>query len=389
MGKKKLALFLLSLLVLPLPLLVRFAGWSELEAPFMLYALPATTAAAFWGKRGGLAAGGIAAALTLLALIRELHTHRVYDAADMLVLAAVLLIAPFGTGLILDRERRARGFYAGLVEALREGVVVVEPNLRISFCNCAAQQNFSFLGLCQGRPLAEVFPSDVVAACRQALAEAATPHLVEARFNIEGKERMLWVHIYPYQLPGSRQTTFLTLLISDVTGRWLRFRHLQTLSYSDELTGLGNYRFFRERLGENLALAARHGEPLALAILDLDNFKAINDTYGHLAGNCVLQEVARTLRRVTRESDILARFGGDEFAWIMPLTICEQAKVAVERFRLALHQRRIAIGDGTTVTVRASVGLACYPEDGRTVEELISAADSRMYKEKEAAAAAE
>jgi diguanylate cyclase (GGDEF)-like protein len=369
---------------------LRFSSYTDLNAPFMLYAIPALLAAGIWGRRGGIAAGSAAAALTLLATLQESRLHPLPGVVDTLVLAGVLLAAPIGAGILLERERRARGFYAALVETVREGVLVVEPDLRISFTNQAARRNFSCLNFAACKYLPEVFPPEVVAACQEALAQArhgkSEPRQVEPHLVVDGGERVLRVCIHPQPCCGG--TVNLTLMVSDITASWLRFKHLETLSCTDELTGLGNYRFLRERLAEEVALARRHGEPLALAIMDLDNFKSINDTYGHLAGNRVLREVAETLRRVTRESDIVARFGGDEFALIMPLTIRDEAEVAAQRIHHAIRRLTVKVSGGT-VRVSTSIGLACFPEDAGDPEGLIEAADARLYHAKEAAATAE
>ena len=143
---------------------------------------------------------------------------------------------------------------------------------------------------------------------------------------------------------------------------------------TDPLTRLANHRAFHERLREELARAQRHDRPLTLALLDVDHFKAINDSLGHERGDVVLAAVAATLSDVARNEDLLARLGGDEFAILMPETNEEQALAAVERARGAIAG--IELGTGLRVTVSAGI---CGLEHAGDPDALVRLADGALY----------
>jgi diguanylate cyclase (GGDEF)-like protein/putative nucleotidyltransferase with HDIG domain len=143
---------------------------------------------------------------------------------------------------------------------------------------------------------------------------------------------------------------------------------------TDPLTRLANHRSFHERLREELSRALRHGRPLALALLDVDHFKAINDSLGHERGDVVLAAVAATLSDVARTEHVLARLGGDEFALLMPETDERQALVAVERARSAIAA--IDVAAGLRVTVSAGV---CGLEHASDPDTLVRLADGALY----------
>jgi diguanylate cyclase (GGDEF)-like protein/putative nucleotidyltransferase with HDIG domain len=143
---------------------------------------------------------------------------------------------------------------------------------------------------------------------------------------------------------------------------------------TDPLTRLANHRAFHERLREELSRALRHERPLALALLDVDHFKSINDSLGHERGDAVLAAVAATLSDVARAEDVLARLGGDEFALLMPDTTEEQALAAVERARSAIAA--IELGDGLRVTVSAGI---CGLEHACDPDTLVRLADGALY----------
>ena len=149
----------------------------------------------------------------------------------------------------------------------------------------------------------------------------------------------------------------------------------------DPLTGLFNRRYFQHRLAEELERARRHGMPVALAMLDLDGFKDINDMFGHLVGDSVLREAAHMLRSAVRVFDVCTRFGGDEFAVVMPGSSCQSATRIAERIR----ERMAATSFGGTrgLQMTASIGVAVASSDF-TAHELIAQADRALYLAKRA-----
>jgi diguanylate cyclase (GGDEF)-like protein len=149
---------------------------------------------------------------------------------------------------------------------------------------------------------------------------------------------------------------------------------------SDGLTGLITKRYLQELLGEEIHKAEVENKPVSLFIFDLDHFKKLNDTHGHLTGDLVLKETAEVLRKTVREGDIAARWGGEEFLIILPATPKEGAWVAAEKVRQALarHVFHDEAGD-PIAAVTLSGGVATFPGDGRTQSQLVGAADEALY----------
>lgn len=159
---------------------------------------------------------------------------------------------------------------------------------------------------------------------------------------------------------------------------------LQQLSSQDGLTGVANHRVFEERLASEWARAARDHAPLALVMADIDCFKLLNDTDGHLAGDVCLREVAQALdQSVQRPADLLARYGGEEFAAILPGTDLPGAHAIAERMRKAIEARGLP-NHGTGGVVTISLGVASVvPQPGMLATELLDQADHAMYQAKE------
>ena len=154
-------------------------------------------------------------------------------------------------------------------------------------------------------------------------------------------------------------------------------RFLERAALTDPLTGLQNRRAFDLQFAAELARARRQGYPVALVVMDLTRFKQINDRFGHPAGDRALVQVAEALRQVARGSDLLFRWGGDEFAAILPYADRAGAERAALRYAEAIS--RICFAD---VCLGVNIGVAAYPEDGEEAEELLRVADDRMYRAK-------
>jgi diguanylate cyclase (GGDEF)-like protein len=157
---------------------------------------------------------------------------------------------------------------------------------------------------------------------------------------------------------------------------------VQRQAITDELTGLVNRRRFLDALRSEIAKGQRLGARLSVVLTDLDDFKLINDSFGHHAGDEVLLAFADLLRAHGRDVDVAARLGGEEFAILLPETGVEGAFAVAERLRHSLSDRRIRIGEKKDVTVTASFGVAEH-EEGQSVDELLRAADSALYRAKE------
>ncbi|TME69230.1 MAG: diguanylate cyclase [Chloroflexi bacterium] len=158
---------------------------------------------------------------------------------------------------------------------------------------------------------------------------------------------------------------------------------LKRAANTDALTGIHNYRYFYDRLEEEVARAERHQSPLAVAFFDIDELKKVNDTYGHLAGNEVLRVLGQTITERVRTEDVPARYGGDEFAIVMPDTPREEAEKVVIRLMEILDATDVKLPGGGAIKMPArSWGVSSYPMDGRTAEALVENADTRAYARK-------
>jgi two-component system cell cycle response regulator len=158
--------------------------------------------------------------------------------------------------------------------------------------------------------------------------------------------------------------------------------HTLALAVTDELTGLYNRRYFDRHLAMMLEKAREQHRDMALMVIDMDYFKAVNDTHGHDAGDCVLKEFSARLRRNIRGVDLACRFGGEEFVVLMPDTDYQQAQSVAERVRTAVAERLFNVGVEKALTITVSVGVALNEFDTDTPEMLLKRADVALYRAK-------
>ena len=154
---------------------------------------------------------------------------------------------------------------------------------------------------------------------------------------------------------------------------------IQQLTITDDTTGLYNVRHLYDELGRELDRCKRQGVPLALAFLDLDRFKLVNDAHGHLVGSELLARTGQRLQELCRKQDWCFRYGGDEFVILMPETTPEAALALARKLHRELMASRFRMKNGLDLSVSASVGLATAPADGISLHAIIGAADTRMY----------
>lgn len=165
--------------------------------------------------------------------------------------------------------------------------------------------------------------------------------------------------------------------------QWLqKLDQVHNLIYKDDLTGLFNYRFLDENLDREVTRSERFNESFSLMFIDLDDFKSVNDTHGHLVGSELLCRLGDVIRKAVREVDSVIRYGGDEFIVMLLGANTKDAKIVAERVRRGIENYTLRTESQKQVKVTASIGISTYPEHGTTKEQLLSSADSGMYKSK-------
>ena len=190
----------------------------------------------------------------------------------------------------------------------------------------------------------------------------------------------LWVDIvYPMLLA---LTAFISAYIVKyfITSR--DFEHQYKLATTDGLTELYNHRYFQEQMKLNVENSKRYGNEFSMIILDIDFFKKFNDTYGHQSGDAVLRQVAQTLKRSVRATDIACRYGGEEMSIILPNTGKNVAHSTAEKICERVSSNKFKLQGDKEVSVTISLGVSTYPQDGQTPSELIESADKRLYNAK-------
>jgi diguanylate cyclase (GGDEF)-like protein len=219
------------------------------------------------------------------------------------------------------------------------------------------------------------------------------------RVEPAGWDLYLIVDMQVFRAPLVRDVLFLSLFVAAAAAGVLLLtilslrpalravtshERLVHLAYTDGLTGLANHNHFLDRLEEELSRVVRHGKVLSLLFLDLDHFKLINDDHGHQCGDMVLEAVASILRSSIRRSDVPGRYGGEEFAVMLPETGADSAFVLAERIRQRVADREFDL-NGRIVQITISAGVATYPGRGEmSARDLIDAADASLYAAKHA-----
>ncbi|MBI2885492.1 MAG: diguanylate cyclase [Candidatus Omnitrophica bacterium] len=186
-------------------------------------------------------------------------------------------------------------------------------------------------------------------------------------------------------LPADRLET-LAIVANQLAlqvARVLFYEAVESLAVTDSLTGLFVRRYFNEFAAEELRRCAHHRLPCAILMVDLDHFKAKNDTYGHLVGDVVLRETAQLLRQNIRGMDLVARYGGEEFICLLVESGPPRAMGAAERLREVVEMHSIRAYD-EVLRQTISIGVACFPDDAATLQELIAHADAALYAAKRA-----
>ena len=211
-------------------------------------------------------------------------------------------------------------------------------------------------------------------------------------------------YLFPFKLTGSYSGSFeymqqscsmtplrdddgnitdIIITVQNVTENVILEKNLKIMVLEDSLTGIHNRRYLDKRLEEEFFRYKRNGRDLSLIMLDIDDFKKVNDTYGHPFGDLVLKEIARTCSAIIRGSDILARFGGEEFCIILPESDAAGAENFGNRIRKAVADIRLLFEESSTsVSITVSIGIAVLEKSTETHAQLLNEADAALYYSK-------
>jgi len=281
---------------------------------------------------------------------------------------------------------RARSQIATIVENSNDAIVGRDRDRKIVIWNAAAERLLGWTAAeAIGQELTQMFPPEEqpqIAANRKRVIEGSAVAHEAIRIAKDGRRIYVSLGVSPIKddrgnIVGS------AAIFRDLTERRQAEARIRHLAHHDTLTDLPNRLLFYDRLNHAISLNKRDRQELALLYVDLDKFKAVNDTLGHDAGDELLKRVADRVRHELRESDTLARMGGDEFAVILPaITSREDVTKVAEKIIGTLSTNFKLSGHAQEVTIGASMGIAIYPADAQDMDTLIKAADTAMYDAK-------
>ena len=284
---------------------------------------------------------------------------------------------------------RTDQIFEGIVETIREPLLVLDRDLRVV---TASRSFYEFFKVKPEETLGQLI-YDLgdkqwdISKLRELLEKILPQQIAFDNYEVEHDfvtigRRTLLLNARQIEREVGKERIIL-LAIEDITERKKYEEKIQQMAFHDSLTGLPNRKLFSDRLGIVLAQAKRNKKKVGIVMLDLDNFKDVNDTLGHDVGDTLLKAVAERLSGTLRKSDTVARFGGDEFVLIFPdMEIIEEAIQVVQKIIDRFHKPFLI--DTHQLVVTTSIGIAVYPKDGMDEEILMKNADIAMYQAKQA-----
>jgi diguanylate cyclase (GGDEF)-like protein/PAS domain S-box-containing protein len=273
-----------------------------------------------------------------------------------------------------------------IFDSVSEGLVLVR-NRVIQKCNAKFAEMLGYASIeLAGQPTLTFYadPAEWDYVGRQARSAMAQGLVFECELLVRRKDgSAFWCELRGRAIDPAAVDEGSIWVVLDISARKEREQRIQHLADHDALTGLLNRRLLEDRLQQSITLARRNDALVAVMLIDLDGFKAVNDQFGHLMGDYALRTVARRLRECVRESDTIARLGGDEFVVLLSgQRVPEDSSLVAEKILAALTEP-VAAG-GRRFEIGASIGISIYPRDGTTAEALLKHADAAMYRVKEA-----
>ncbi|TAK35027.1 MAG: diguanylate cyclase [Chloroflexota bacterium] len=283
--------------------------------------------------------------------------------------------------------------YRGLAEASLDIIFVIDRAGFLRYINTfGARMHGARPSEIVGRHLEDLFPpavADRQECILRKVFEGGEPVSDEMTVPFRDREIRVSAWLVPLK-DGDGEVSAVMGIARDITERKrleeelaYRYNEARHLADHDPVTGLLNHRAIHARLEQEVQRAGRNDRPLSVMVMDLDGFKLFNDTYGHPAGDTVLQGIAAIMKGNAREFDLLGRYGGDEFTAILPDTDAEGALALAERFRAGLREHPYRVADGPPIPLHMSFGVATCPKDGCEPHELIGCADANLYESKQ------
>lgn len=332
-----------------------------------------------------------------------LHERALYrEPVGILALFVAYLLLAIGIAIIayvtlakekVNRELQARERrLSEITNTMSDGLLVMDRDGRITFANpeALALLGYSMDELLGGDMHEMLHVSldgtpEPRAECRMLAVRqtGATYRGEEETFRCKDGA-ILPVSVSASVIAREGEINSIVVAFHDITLRKQLELELERRAQTDALTGLNNRRHFYELAESELSRSRRYSAPMAVLMLDLDNFKLINDTHGHHAGDAVLQSFSQTCLKTLREIDIIARIGGEEFAVLMPETTSEQGLDAAERLRVALAESEVVVEHGERLHFTVSIGVTCLCSADQNIDEVLKRADEAMYQAKHA-----
>lgn len=287
--------------------------------------------------------------------------------------------------------RESEGKFHGLVNQSLVGISIIEDG-KFNYTNAKFNEIFGYdegeiMGLDPVTIIAESDRSLVMENIRKHW-RGELEQMDSVLRGVRKNGEIIHVEFHTSAMNFGRKQALISLVM-DVTARIRAECDMQSLqdklreqSTHDALTGLYNRRYLEETLSRELLSAERHGHVISVIMGDLDHFKMVNDRYGHLAGDEVLRTFGALLKKSARASDVYCRYGGEEFLLVLPLMTQGSAMERAEQLRGALEAAPVPYG-ASLIPVTASFGVATFPHNGRTSDELMAAADLALYAAKE------
>lgn len=276
--------------------------------------------------------------------------------------------------------------YRAVVESSHDAIIGKDPDGIIVSWNAGAERLYGYtFAEVRGRPISILVPAghddDRVDILRRVVNGERIDDHETVRARKDGTQVNVSLTVSPIR-DRLGHVVGVSTIARDITARLRYQEQLRFLAEHDPLTGTWNRRRFELEVGEQLGRARRYGETAAVLLLDVDGLKQVNDTHGHRTGDRAIKAVAAALRRRLRDTDVVARVGGDEFAVLLPYASREQGEVIAEDLRRVIADTALRLEDDTVVGLSATIGVAFIDRNSRSDDVVLTDADRAMYRAK-------